>query len=392
MRLHLLCFILFLTSTLKAQLREFSIAEMPRPEVAVVQANAQFPEDALVLVYAAIEGLEFRSSLGAIDKQTYNASASRYELLLKPVKQMLFAAKAGFIEAKITTLNPNPKDVYYFRVEEKKDESFSNAQPSKLSISSEPFGADIYLNGFKVVDKTPFTFDLNAGITRVKLTKQKYEDFDTTVQVQSNESINVSVKLKKKKILDKTDYAEIKIGNQVWMADNLNTEWFQNGDLIPEIKSNDEWERAGEEGRAAWCYYDNKLKYGEQYGRLYNWYAVTDSRGLCPTGWHVPSDLDWSVLTDYLGGVSGAASKMKSNKGWSFNKGNTNSSGFNGLPGGNRSLSGYCLEIESSGTWWSTTTERINDAWCRKLFFNHGDVYRYDARKYEGFSVRCLRD
>ncbi len=171
---------------LNAQLREFTIAEMPRPEVAVVQANVQFPEDALVLVYAAIEGLEFRSSLGAIDKQTYNASASRYELLLKPVKQMLFAAKAGFIEAKITTLNPNPKDVYYFRVEEKKEAQPVQSEPGTLQISSEPAGADIYLNGVKIADKTPFSGEVNAGFTRVKIKKKKYEEFDTTVQVLSN--------------------------------------------------------------------------------------------------------------------------------------------------------------------------------------------------------------
>ena len=176
MHFRLLYVLLFISGTLKAQLREFAIAEMPRPEVAVVQANAQFPDDALVLVYAAIEGLEFRSSLGAIDKQTYNASASRYELLMKPVKQMLFAAKAGFIEAKITTLNPNPKDVYYFRVEEKKEEPIPDALPGKLSINSEPSGADIYLNGFKVADKTPFTFELNSGTTKIKLKKKKFED------------------------------------------------------------------------------------------------------------------------------------------------------------------------------------------------------------------------
>ncbi|MFN5372500.1 MAG: hypothetical protein ACK5B6_13650, partial [Bacteroidia bacterium] len=155
-RLYLLCFVVLITDALQAQLREFSISEMPRPEVAVVQANTQFSDDALVLIYSTIESLEIRSSLGAIDKVSFNASASRYEVLVKPVKQMLFAAKSGFIEAKIATLNPNPKDVFYYKVEEKKN-VIADAATGKLSIQSEPAGAEILLNGFKVADRTPYT-------------------------------------------------------------------------------------------------------------------------------------------------------------------------------------------------------------------------------------------
>jgi hypothetical protein len=132
---------------------------MLSPEVAVVQANTQFTDDALLLIYTTIEGLDFRSSLGAIDKVSYNSTATRYEVLVKPVKQMIFVAKSGFIENKVSTLNPNPKEVLYFKVEEKKDLTSKESLPGKLSINTEPSGADIYLNGFKVADKTPFTFD-----------------------------------------------------------------------------------------------------------------------------------------------------------------------------------------------------------------------------------------
>jgi hypothetical protein len=174
MKSPLLTFLLFLicASSLKAQLKEFEISELPRPEVPVVQANAQFSDDALLLIYTTIENLDFRSSLGAIDKVSYNSTATRYEVLIKPVKQMIFVAKAGFIENKISTLNPNPKEVLYFKVEEKKEEIIKEMLPGKLSVNSDPSGADIYLNGFKVADKTPFTFDLNSGSTKVKLKKK----------------------------------------------------------------------------------------------------------------------------------------------------------------------------------------------------------------------------
>jgi hypothetical protein len=101
-----------------AQLKEFEVSEMERPDVAVVQANTQWPDDALLLVYSSLDGVQFRSSMGVIHKQTYNSTANRYEILTAPVKQMIFVAKKGFIELKISTINPNPKDVFYYEVEE----------------------------------------------------------------------------------------------------------------------------------------------------------------------------------------------------------------------------------------------------------------------------------
>ncbi len=102
----------------------------------------------------------------------------------------------------------------------------------------------------------------------------------------------------------------VTIGNQTWMTKNLDVSTFRNGDTIPEIKDGYEWERAGKEGRPAWCYYDNDTSYGRRYGKLYNWYAVNDPRGLAPVGYHIPSDQEWTMLTDYLG--LNAGSKMKS--------------------------------------------------------------------------------
>lgn len=105
---------------------------------------------------------------------------------------------------------------------------------------------------------------------------------------------------------------EVTIGNQVWMTKNLDVSTFSNEDPIPQAKTNEEWEKAGQNGEPAWCYYDNNPDNGDRYGKLYNWYAVNDPRGLAPKGWKIPSVDDWSRLTDFLGGESVAGKKMKS--------------------------------------------------------------------------------
>jgi hypothetical protein len=94
---------------------------------------------------------------------------------------------------------------------------------------------------------------------------------------------------------------EVTIGSQVWMTKNLDVATFRNGDPIPQAKTYEEWEKAGENKQPAWCYYDNDPANGAKYGKLYNWYTVADPRNVCPVGWHVPTDAEWTVLTDYLG-------------------------------------------------------------------------------------------
>ena len=136
-------------------------------------------------------------------------------------------------------------------------------------------------------------------------------------------------------------YKEVKIGTQVWMAENLNVDKFRNGDSIPEARTEEEWERAGESKQPAWCYFDNDPANGEKYGKLYNWFAVNDSRGLAPVGWHIPNNAEWDTLVSYLGGDSIAGGKMKSITGW-YNSGcGTNESGFSARPGGSR-----CCDVE----------------------------------------------
>ncbi len=104
----------------------------------------------------------------------------------------------------------------------------------------------------------------------------------------------------------------VTIGTQVWMIKNLDVATFRNGDPIPQAKTAEEWVKAGENQQPAWCYYDNDPANGAKYGKLYNWYAVNDSRGLAPVGYHIPSDAEWRKLTDFLGGEDIAGAKMKS--------------------------------------------------------------------------------
>jgi len=180
----------------------------------------------------------------------------------------------------------------------------------------------------------------------------------------------------------------VTIGSQVWTSKNLDVTTYRNGDVIPQVQDKSAWVKL-ETG--AWCYYDNDASNGTKYGKLYNWHAVQDIRGLAPNGYHIPSDPEWTILTDYLGGLSKAGTKMKSTSGWNNNGNETNSSGFLGLPGGAR-FDGTFWYIARSGCWWSTSEDNYFNAWSRYLRYD-GSVKRSSSdNKADGLSVRCLRD
>jgi uncharacterized protein (TIGR02145 family) len=184
---------------------------------------------------------------------------------------------------------------------------------------------------------------------------------------------------------------DVKIGTQVWMSKNLDVSTFRNGEAIRYAASGPEWQDAVNKREAAWRYYNNDPKNGEIYGKLYNWYAVNDSRGLAPLGYHIPSDDEWSVLTEYLGGKQNAGIKMKSKKGWN-NKNGDNSSGFNGLPGGYCYYDGGSNHIGNYGFWWSSTEDNVGGSWKRGLYGSDSRVGRGGDGKGKGFSVRCIKD
>lgn len=188
-----------------------------------------------------------------------------------------------------------------------------------------------------------------------------------------------------------TPYTTVTIGSQVWMQKNLNVCKYRNGDDIPQVQDPTAW--AGLK-TGAWCYYANSTANGTVYGKLYNYYAVKDPRGLAPTGYHIPTDAEWTTLTTFLGGELVAGKKMKAITGWPFYPGvtNTNSSGFSALPGGFR-LNGPFETLTYGGNWWSASEDGTAIAWYRNLsYVDDGIVIRNTASKMFGFSVRCLRD
>jgi uncharacterized protein (TIGR02145 family) len=185
---------------------------------------------------------------------------------------------------------------------------------------------------------------------------------------------------------------ETEIGDQIWMVENLNVDTFRDGTPIPEAKSDEEWKKAGKDGNPVWCYYENDPKNGVKYGKLYNWYAVNDPRGLAPKGLHIPTDAEWTELTDYLGGIEKAGTKMKSKEGWSDGGNGTNSSGFSGLPGGYRLNDGAFRNIGKYGSGWSSVENSSTSAWFRYLGYDDGYVNRNDSMKEVGLSVRCIKD
>jgi uncharacterized protein (TIGR02145 family) len=180
---------------------------------------------------------------------------------------------------------------------------------------------------------------------------------------------------------DGNTYKTIQIGTQTWMAEDLRTTKYRNGDPIPTLDNEFDWYQTSSDART---------------GGLYNWFAVADSRNLCPAGWHVPSDGEWTTLENFLGGVSVAGGKMKTTTGWNDYNGQngngTNESGFSGLPGGYRGDNGTYFAIGNYGGWWSSTEYSAMFAWYRYLFY--GDGYSGRGNNYEplGLSVRCLRD
>ena len=216
--------------------------------------------------------------------------------------------------------------------------------------------------------------------------------FTTTEGIITNPGAGVT--------FDGFSYASIVLGNgQEWMAENLRTTTYANGDPIPNVTDGNQWSVLT---TGAWAHYNNDNQYENPYGKLYNWYTVADTRNVCPTGWHVPTDAEWSALINYLdpnanGGntePNTAGGKMKSigTQLWqSPNLDATNESGFSALPGGQRATDGAFGVLGSCGNWWSNT-EETGVAWYRDIVNYDGGAYRSNTAFSEGNSIRCLKD
>jgi len=184
----------------------------------------------------------------------------------------------------------------------------------------------------------------------------------------------------------------ITIDDQEWKVANLDATCFRNGDPIPEARTEAEWKQAGENGTPAYCNYENDPANGRTYGKLYNWYAVADPRGLAPEGWHVSSDNDWREMAVFLGGSDACGVLLKSTTGWEQDGNGTNTSGFTALPGGSRDAEGRFSQLGRIGFWWTTTAWDDQRAWYHCIDRAPWYVYRNFYYKAMGLSVRCLKD
>jgi uncharacterized protein (TIGR02145 family) len=180
---------------------------------------------------------------------------------------------------------------------------------------------------------------------------------------------------------------------QSWMTTNLDVDRYRNGDPIPLVTDNTTWAALT---TGAYCYYNNdSATYAAIYGKLYNWYAVIDPRGLAPEGWHIPTDFEWTALENCLGGslVAGGPMKETGTTHWQTpNTGATNISGFNGLPGGYRNFTGQFFSIGLNGFFWCNTEFNSTLAYGRYLIYNDDRIYKNTYEMRRGYPVRCIRD
>jgi uncharacterized protein (TIGR02145 family) len=193
--------------------------------------------------------------------------------------------------------------------------------------------------------------------------------------------------------VDGNVYRTLKIGTQTWMVENLKVRHYRNGDPVPNVSDTAAW---GSLTTGAFSWYDNDSSNHGTYGILYNWFAATDSRNIAPEGWHVPTDVEWTILVNYLGGAAAAGGKMKETGTghWNApNTGATNESGFNALPAGYRYAdNGSFRQLGRDADWWTATQVDAAYAWFRNIYYDAASTGRYYYNKQNGFSIRCVMD
>ena len=185
---------------------------------------------------------------------------------------------------------------------------------------------------------------------------------------------------------------DITIGSQTWTACNLNVNTYQNGDLIPQVQDPVAWAALT---TGAWCYYNNDVNNSCTYGKLYNWHAINDSRGLAPTGYHVPSLAEYNTLQSYLGGVFIAGGPLKEigTTHWNTpNTGATNSSGWTGLPGGQRNYDSTFQYIQQAAAFWTSSIASTGNSTALQLYYTNDDFIEFPSIQSAGFSVRLISD
>jgi uncharacterized protein (TIGR02145 family) len=192
---------------------------------------------------------------------------------------------------------------------------------------------------------------------------------------------------------DGNEYKTTAIDKQVWMAGNLNVTHFLNGDEIPQATTDEAWAAAAKEGKPAWCYYNNDST-NAKYGKLYNYYAITDSRGIAPKGFHVPTVANYQTLVKFLGGLHMAGTKLKHTSGWPAHSNGSTNIGFAGLPAGYRMPSGKFMELGTKTSWWTNSGEipTASQLYTLSLVSISYETLYLKMDKATGCSVRCIKD
>lgn len=248
---------------------------------------------------------------------------------------------------------------------------------------------------------------LNVGLTRIFVFLFLFS-FSCKKHEEQKNYIETEPLINTIRDIDGNVYHTVKIGNQVWMVENLRTTSFRNGEPITLVLNNNQWANiyAG-----AYCYYGNDTSNIRLYGNLYNWTAINDSRKLAPVGWHVASAYDWNKLAKFLdsevsdtisiGGynslIAGGKLKVVGTNNWNIpNTGATNEIGFTALPGGYRTADGLYTGIKVSGCWWTSSEfpfiNGSSDAINQVLFYNNTYIGTYNSSYYTGYAVRCVKD
>lgn len=250
----------------------------------------------------------------------------------------------------------------------------------------------------KTMDGTG-TGTFESALTGLKATTTYYVKAYATNSIATSYGNELSFKTYTDTLpdIDGNVYNTMTIGTQTWMAENLKTTKYNDKTVIPLVTDKSAWAALSTSGR---CWYNNDAEtYKSIYGGLYNWYVVdaasNGGKNVCPTGWHVPTDTEWTTLTTFLGGENVAGGKMKetSTARWqSPNIGATNESGFTAIPGGGRYYDGTFSSIGSIGCWWSSTELLATTARGRYLYYDYILIYRGSGSKLDGFSVRCVKD
>jgi uncharacterized protein (TIGR02145 family) len=272
----------------------------------------------------------------------------------------------------------------------------------------QPNGGETYVVGMDTIitwdgvlpeEKVKIEYTIDGGTKWITIADSAVEfNYKWLVPKTPSNNCIARVTSNAPKMLISCDNGDVMICNQIWMGCNLDVDHYRNGDSIPELRNKSEWFKTR---TGAWCYYNNDPNNGIIYGKLYNWYAVNDPRGLAPEGWHIPSIDEWNELENCLGGVSVAGGKLKSTGTkedrdglWRApNTGATNESSFSGLPGGYRGGTNWLFYgIGSDCFWWSSTTDKEVSSFGRGLGYSYAGFIRYDFPVLSGFSVRCIKD